>query len=342
MDDQILVTGGSGMLGDSLVRRLAHAGHGVHSVDLHVPAEPAHGVQYTIGDIGDKALLAGLLSGVTTVVHCASGLPSYSKGRLREISVEGTRNVFEAARAAGVLRVVHVSSAAVYGLPFEVPTSETHPRRPVDAYSRAKAEAEEIAEGFRGRGMCVSILRPKTFLGPGRMGLFAMLFEWAADGRNFPVLGRGDVLSQMLAVEDLVEFIMLLIAAPDEVADDTYNLGAAEFGTLRAAFQSVLDAAGHGKRVVSLPVRPALPLLRLLERSHLSPVYQRLTHKLLIDSYVSIDKARERLGFTPRFSNEDAILRSYHWWRRQRPAGVGKTSRDAWRQGALSLAKVFF
>ncbi|MGI5151630.1 NAD-dependent epimerase/dehydratase family protein [Plantactinospora sp. CA-294935] len=342
MGDRIVVTGGSGMLGDNLVRRLARAGYEVHSVDLRAPAEPTNGVEHTTGDIGDQVLLTDLFSGATAVVHCASGLPSYSKGRLREISVDGTRNVFGTARAADVPRVIHVSSAAVYGLPLEVPTSETHPRRPVDAYSRAKAEAEEIAEEFRDTGMCVSIVRPKTFLGPGRMGLFAMLFEWAADGRNFPVLGRGDILSQMLAVEDLVEFIMLLLSAPDEAASDTYNLGAAEFGTLRAAFQSVLDAAGHGKRVVSLPVRPALPLLRLLERSHLSPVYRRLAHKLLIDSYVSIDKARERLGFSPRFSNEDAILRSYDWWCQQRPAGVGRTSRDAWRQGALSLARVFF
>jgi nucleoside-diphosphate-sugar epimerase len=269
-------------------------------------------------------------------------LPSYSAGRLREISVDGTRNVFEMARAAGVPRVVHVSSAAVYGLPVQVPTPETHPRRPVDAYSRAKAEAEEIAEQFRDTGMCVSIVRPKTFLGPGRMGLFAMLFEWAAEGRNFPVLGRGDVLSQMLDVEDLVDCIMLLLSASGDVAGDTYNVGAAEFGTLRAAFQSVLDAAGHGRHVVSLPVRPALPLLRLLERSHLSPVYRRLAHKLMIESYVSIERARDRLEYSPRFSNENAILRSYDWWRRQRPAGVGRTSRDAWRQGALTLAKSFF
>lgn len=330
------------MLGGNLVRRLARAGYVVHSVDLRTPVEPTNGVEHTTGDIGDKVLLTDLFSGAAAVVHCASGLPSYSTGRLREVSVDGTRNVFETARATDVPRVIHVSSAAVYGLPSEVPTLETHPRLPVDAYSRAKAEAEEIAEEFRDAGMCVSIVRPKTFLGPGRMGLFAMLFEWAADGRDFPVLGRGDILSQMLAVEDLVEFIMLLLSAPDEVASDTYNLGAAEFGTLRAAFQSVLDAAGHGKRVVSLPAWPALPLLRLLERSHLSPVYRRLAHKLLIDSYVSIDKARERLGFSPRFSNEDAILRSYDWWCRQRPASVGRTSRDAWRQGALSLARFFF
>jgi len=254
--------------------------------------------------------------------------------------------VLEAGYRAGVQRVVHISSTAVYGLPAQVPTPEEHPRLPVDTYSRAKAEAEEVAETFRARGMCVPILRPKTFVGPGRMGLFAMLFEWAEDGRNFPVLGSGDARIQMLAVEDLVAAVDTVLSAPPDIAGDTYNLAAAEFGTLREDFQAVLDAAGHGKRVVSLPARPALAMLRLLGRTRLSPVYGRLLHKLLADSYVSIDKARQRLGFEPRFSNREAILRSYRWWQEGRtglpPGGSGRTSGDAWRQGALALAKAFF
>jgi nucleoside-diphosphate-sugar epimerase len=151
---------------------------------------------------------------------------------------------------------------------------------------------------------------------------------------------------QMFAIEDLVAAVAGVLLAPADVAGDTYNLAAAEFGTLREDFQAVLDAAGHGRRVVSLPARPAVAGLRLLERARLSPVYGRLLHKLLADSYVSIDKASDRLGFRPRLSNRDAILRTYAWWRAHRtdgaPRGAGRTSRDAWRQGALSLAKVFF
>ena len=173
-----------------------------------------------------------------------------------------------------------------------------------------------------------------------------MLFEWAEEGRNFPVLGSGAVRIQMLAIADLVAAVAGVLSAPRDVANDTYNLAAAEFGTLREDFQAVLDAAGHGKRVVSLPARPALAVLRLLERARLSPVYGRLLHKLLADSYVSIDKARERLAFRPQLSNRDAILRTYAWWQANRadgsPRRSGLTSHDAWRQGALSVAKVLF
>jgi nucleoside-diphosphate-sugar epimerase len=252
--------------------------------------------------------------------------------------------VLGAALRADARRVVHISSTAVYGLPKIVPTTEDHPRAPVDVYSAAKSEAEEVAEKYRTEGLCVPILRPKTFLGPGRMGLFSMLFEWAEEGRNFPVLGRGDVRIQMFAVEDLVDAVVSILGAPDEVANDTYNLAATEFGTLREDFQAVLDAAGHGKRVVSLPARPALATLEVLRRAGLSPVYGRLLHKLMADSFVSVGKAADRWGFRPRLSNRDAILRTFGWWRENRPAGggAGRTSQEPWRQGLLAAAKVFF
>ncbi|MCW3840450.1 NAD-dependent epimerase/dehydratase family protein [Micromonospora yasonensis] len=344
--DHIVVTGACGMLGSHLVRRLLAEGHRVHGVDL-LPAAHTHPrLAHSQGDVRDAALLARVLADASAVVHCAAALPSYPAEMIRSIIVDGTHAVLGAARRVQVPRVVHISSTAVYGLPRLVPTPEDHPREPVDAYTRAKVEAELLVERFRGDGLCVPVLRPKTFLGPGRMGLFAMLFEWAEEGRNFPVLGRGDVRVQMFAVEDLVDAVLTVLAAPDDIAADTYNLGAAEFGTLREDFQAVLDAAGHGRRVVGLPAVPALAALRALERSGLSPVYGRLLHKLRADSYVSIDKARERLGFKPRFSNQDAILGTYDWWRANRSSaaatGAGRTSREPWRQGALSLAKIFF
>jgi nucleoside-diphosphate-sugar epimerase len=339
------------VLGTYLVDHLSRAGSKVRAFDLRpLPTRP--GLRPFTGDVRDPGALAEAFRGADAVVHCASALPSYPVADIRSIVVEGTATVLEAARAAAVPKVVHISSTAVYGLPRLVPTPEDHPHEPVDPYSSAKAAAEKVAERFRAEGMCLPVLRPKTFLGPGRMGLFDMLFQWAEEGRHFPVLGRGDVRIQMLALDDLVDAVVAVLRAPDGVACDTYNIGAADFGTLREDFQAVLDAAGHGKRVVSIPGRPAVAVLRALERTRLSPVYGRLLSKLLADSYVSVDKARERLGFRPRMSNRKAILRTYDWWRAQRvtaapePArkgqGGGRTSQDPWRQGVLGLAKVLF
>lgn len=234
----IAITGAAGMLGSRLAERLLADGKDVRGVDLR----PGPGVA-VVGDIRDPAVMARALDGAEVLVHAAAALPSYPDEQIRSIIVGGTENVFAAARAAGDPRVVHISSTAVYGLPKVVPTPETYPREPVDTYSRAKAAAEEIAERHRAAGMCVPILRPKTFVGPGRMGLFSMLFEWAEEGRNFPVLGRGDVRIQMFGIDDLVDAVVTVLTAPEDVANDTYNLAAAEFGTLRQDFQAVLDAA---------------------------------------------------------------------------------------------------
>lgn len=344
---RVAVTGAAGVLGSQVARRLLERGVEVHALDLR-PVPAAERLVPFQGDIRDAEAVGAALRGVDAVVHCACALPSYPEDTIRSIAVDGTRTVLTAAGDAGAARVVHVSSTAVYGLPKRVPTPEDHPREPVDTYSAAKAEAEEVAEGFRAEGLCLPILRPKTFLGPGRLGLFDMLFEWADEGRHFPVLGRGDVRVQMLGLSDLVDAVTTVLTAEPEVADDTFNIGAVEFGTLREDFQCVLDAAGHGRRIRSIPARPAVAALRLLERTGLSPVYGRLISKLLDDSYVSVDKARERLGFVPRLSNQDAVLATYRWWRddrarrEARPAGGERTSNEPWRQGALGLAKVFF
>lgn len=151
----------------------------------------------------------------------------------------------------------------------------------------------------------------------------------------------------MLSVEDLVDMVELVLAREPEVAGDTYNIGAAEFGTIKEDFQAVLDAAGHGKHVVSLPLRPALFGLKALERAHVSPVYGRLIDKLRNDSFVSIEKAGERLGFKPRYSNREAILATYDWWREARAntapdRSSGRTSSDRWRQGALGAVRFLF
>ncbi|HVQ94731.1 MAG TPA: NAD-dependent epimerase/dehydratase family protein [Mycobacteriales bacterium] len=342
----VLVTGGTGMLGGHLVRRLAERGDRVRAVDLRQPASPQPGTEYLVGDVRDGDLMARAAAGVDAVVHCAAALPSYPDAEIRSVIVGGTRTVLGACQRAGVGHVVHISSTAVYGLPDRVPTTEDAPIAPVDTYSTAKAAAEEVCQRYRADGQLLTVLRPKTFVGPGRLGLFSMLFEWADDGHHFPVLGRGDVRIQMLAIDDLLDGVLLALAAAPAAAGGTYNLGATEFGTLREDFQAVLDAAGHGKRVIRLPAAPALAVLRLLGRTGLSPVYGRLLSKLTADSYVSVERARDQLGFTPRYSNQDAVLRTFAWWRAERTAGrlagPGRTSRDAWRQGALGWAKALF
>lgn len=347
MAQTYLITGGAGFLGINLCRFLTARGQKVVSLDIAPFTYPdmVDQVQAITGDIRDRQAVRAALAGVDQVVHAAAALPLCTREEIFTTEVDGTRIVLEEAQRAGLPRVIHISTTAVYGIPDHHPLVETDRMHGVGPYGEAKVLAEGVCEELRQQGLCLPILRPKSFIGPERLGVFALLYEWARDGKNFPILGRGDNLYQFLDVEDLCEAIWQCATLPPEVVNDTFNIGAKEFGTPRTDFQAVLDYAGHGRRIVSLPEGPAILALRTLERLGFSPLYQWIYETVGKESFVSIAKAEERLGFAPKYSNRDALLRNYRWYLAnvdRLSGGSGVTHRVPWAQGALRLAKAFF
>ena len=342
-----LVTGGAGFLGLNFVRRLCASGAPeVRSLDTAPwPGAEIPGLEAVTGDIRDPAAVRACMAGVHSVVHCAAALPLHPRSVIRSTEVAGTRVLLEEAARAGVQRFVFISSTAVYGIPDHVPVLETDPLQGVGPYGCAKIEAEKLCGEWRDRGMCVAVLRPKSFIGPERLGVFSLLYDWALDGRGFPVLGAGRNRYQLLDVDDLCDAILAALSRPRQVVSDVFNIGAGEFSSLRSDFQAVLDEAGFGRRVVCLPQRPSILALQLLERLHLSPLYRWVYETAAKESWVSIDKASRALGFSPRYSNREALLRNFRWYREnaaQVRARTGVSHRDSWNQGVLKVAKAFF
>ncbi len=343
----VLVTGGAGFLGINLLRFLHAKGYDLVSLDLADFTYPDMKDKVFIvrGDIRDRAAVERAMKGVDIVVHAAAALPLYSPEDIYSTDVEGTRIVLETARAHGVERVIHISSTAVYGIPDHHPLLETDRLHGVGPYGEAKILAEEVCLEFRKGGMIVPIIRPKSFVGPERLGIFALLYDWALDRRNFPILGDGRNRYQLLDVEDLCEVIHRCMTLPAERVNDTFNIGAERFDTWGENVQAVLDRAGFGRRVVPVPAAPVVWGLRALEKLRLSPVYEWVYGTVAKDSFVSIDKAQRQLGFTPKYSNKDALLRNFQWYIDHRDsfaAQSGISHRVPWKQGALRLAKVFF
>ena len=342
-----LVTGGSGFLGINLIRHLIERGHTVVSLDL-LPFDYddcKDRVEAIVGDIRDRAAVDRAMPGVEIVVHCAAALPLYSKADIVSTDIDGTRNVLDSAFAARVDRVIHVSSTAVYGVPDHHPLYETDPLIGVGPYGEAKIAAEALCIDYRKKGMCIPILRPKSFVGPERLGVFALLFDWARDGRNFPLPGRGNNLYQLMDVADLCDAIYLCATLDRAVVNDVFNVGAKEFDTVKNDFQAVLDRAGKGKRIVALPEFPMKVALAVLRALRLSPVYKWAYGTVSKESFVSIEKAERVLGFKPRYSNKAALLRNYEWYLanlHRFDGSSGVTHRVPWSQGVLGLAKRFF
>jgi len=344
--EKVLITGGAGFLGINLIRHLMARGYGISSLDVEEFDYPERdGIETIKGDIRDKALVDRAMEDADLVVHTAAALPLYSPEDIYTTDVEGTRNVLEAARRHGVKRVVHVSSTAVYGIPDHHPLYETDKLEGVGPYGQAKIQAEMICLEYRARGMVVPIIRPKSFVGPERLGVFALLYDWAFTGHDFPMVGSGNNRYQLLDVEDLCEAIYLTLTLPETQVNDTFNIGAREFTTMKEDYQAVLDYAGHGKKVVGFPAAPAILGLRVLDRLGLSPLYKWVYETASKDSFVSIEKAERELGFEPRYSNKDALLRNFRWYienRAQFENASGVSHRVPWSQGAIGLLKRFF
>ncbi len=342
----VLVTGGAGFLGINLCRYLLERGYGVRSLDIAPFEYPERTrVDAILGDVRDAAAVAHAMRVVSCVVHAAAALPLASPAEIHSTDVQGTWVVLDAAFHAKVGRLVFISSTSVYGVPDHHPIHEADSLKGVGPYGEAKIQAEHLCEVERTRGACVSILRPKSFVGPERLGIFEMLYDFAFQGRNFPVLGSGHNRYQLLDVEDVCEAIRLCLQMPADRVNDTFNLGATVFGTLRDSFQAVLDRAGHGKHVIGIPAAPAIAILKVLERLHLSPIYPWIYETCDRESYVSVERIELQLGFQPRYSNRDALLRNYDWYVRHRDETLGKAGvshRVPWKRGALKLAEYFF
>lgn len=342
-----LVTGGAGFLGINLCRYLLARNHVVRSLDIAPFDYPEQKTVEAIrGDIRDPAAVKRALDGINIVVHCAAALPLCDEEEIFSTNLSGTGAVLEGAIHSGVSRFIHISSTAVYGIPTHHPIRERDAMQGVGPYGESKIGAERLCQQFRAKGLCVPILRPKSFVGPERLGAFELLYNWAYEGRNFPVLGSGSNRYQLLDVEDLCEAIYLCATNADsKLVNDTFNVGAREFGTMRENFQAVLDHAGRGGKVVSLPAGPAIVVLRILERLHLSPFYKWIYETAARESFVSTEHVEQALGFTAKYSNRDALIRNYEWYVKHRDEirrSSGTSHRVAWRRGALRLAKCLF
>jgi len=343
----IYITGISGFLSINLVRFLLEKGNknisGIDLVDFTYPERDQ--ISFLQGDIRDREAVRKSMQCADIVIHTAAALPLYTPEDIYTTDVVGTRILLEEAKAIGVKRFIHISSTAVYGVPDHHPLYETDPVHGVGPYGEAKVEAEAVCEEFRNDGMCLPIIRPKSFVGPERLGVFAIFYEWASEGKGFPMIGSGRNRYQLLDVDDLCRAIHACMTLPKNTVDDTFNIGAAEYTTMREDYQAVLDEAGFGKKMVAFPAGPVILALKVLEALKLSPLYPWIYETAAKDSFVSIDKAREKLGVEPRYSNQEAMIRNYHWYLKNKDAltgGDGVSHRLPWKQKALKLLKAFF
>jgi len=335
-----LITGGAGFFGIHMCRNLVAHGQKVISYDrLTIPmSEQLPQVKQVRADVLDTAALASALAGVDYVIHAAAELSLAPPEAINAVNAEGTRIVLEQAAKAGAKRLVFIGSTAIYGMPKEHPIFETMPLDPMGDYGVAKFKAENYC--VTAQGIETVRIRPKSFIGTGRLGIFQILFDWIECGKRIYVLGNGNNRFQLMEVRDLAEACYL--AALRGKDKEVYNIGASHFGTVNEDLGALLTHAGTRSRIFHIPSKPAKMLLAFLEWLHLSPVYRWVYDTADQDSWVSIEKAQHDLGWQPHFSNKEALISTYDWYLKEGKIMAQQTGtghRVAWKQGILKIVK---
>lgn len=333
----VLITGGSGYFGSVLVERCLAQGDRVRVLDLH-PSDTA--AESLVADVRDLAAVRRACEGVDLVLHNVAQVPlARNRALFWSVNVTGTANVLLAARDAGVAKVVHTSTSAIYGIPAHNPVDEESPARPLEAYGHAKLEAEVLCRQAAADGLDVSIIRPRTILGHGRLGLMAILFELVAEGAPVFVFDGGHNRYQLVHADDLAD---ACLRAGDRPGPRAYNIGATSFGTMRETLEAVCEAAGTGARVRSIPSAPARIAMRVLSAVGQGPFAPY--HWLLYGESLWFDtsRAQEELGWTPEHSNASMVIESYRWFLEHRDdqGGEGRSHHQSpVRLGALRVLR---
>jgi nucleoside-diphosphate-sugar epimerase len=332
----VLVTGGSGYFGSVLVDDAVARGDRVRVLDRN-PPDPREGVEFVAGDIRDRPAVRAACEDIDVVFHNVAQVPlAKDRALFRSVNVVGTANLLVAARDAKVTKVVHTSSSAVFGIPESNPVTEDTLPRPLEDYGRAKLEAEQLCHEAVAAGLDVTIVRPRTILGHGRLGIMAILFEFVADGAPVFVLNRGDNRYQFVHASDLAD---ACLRAGDRAGATVYNVGATEFGTMRETLQALVDHAGTGSRVRSLPVGPTRAAMQSLAGLGLAPFAPY--HWMLYGEslWFDVTRARSELAWESKHSNASMVVESYDWFLAHRAQLEGATGSEHQSPARLGLLR---
>jgi len=341
-----IITGGAGFLGYHLADFLIKKKHKVAIVDIDDSHKQEYSdkVEFFKTDVRDYKALEKIFRNADVVIHAAAALPRWKAREIYDININGTKNALEAAIKNKVERFIFISSTAVYGIPKKHPIYESDQLagKEIGPYGDSKVKAEKLCKSYRDK-LCVTIIRPKTFIGTGRLGVFQILYDWVKEGKRIPMIGRGNNKYQLLDVDDLVEIIYLISKAPKEKVNDTFNIGAEMFGTIKESLIALCDYAKTGAQPLATPAYIVKPILKLFEVLKISPLYKWVYETLDKDSFVSIEKIKKAIKWKPKYSNKDALIKSYKWYLQHyeelKTLKSGVTHRVAWNQGILGLFK---
>lgn len=328
MTDLILVTGGTGFIGQPLIRALRAQGRAVRTLarDPRTSAAQAiraMGAEVVPGDMLNRSSLQQALAGVTHVFHLAGRLlvPGVPASDYEQLHVTGVQQFIAACAETGsVQRIVHCSTTGVLGPTGPHPADETAPLRPSNIYEKTKAQGEQVAlELARRHGLKLCVARPALVYGPGDIHLLGWFR--AIQRGYYAVVGRGDNLLHPIYIDDLVDGLWRCAESSNAV-ERVYHLVGERPLPIRELAEAIAHAVGRRLPAWHLPWRVAHGLARGFEAlpgvppARLPLTRQRLTFMMESRAY-SGQRARDELQFTPQTDLDTGLHHTVAWYRQQ-------------------------
>ena len=336
-----MVTGRSGFFGQVLTERLLNQNKKVRIFDKIGSKIDHPNLEVIIGDVRDKEKLNEIFDDVKIVYHNIAQVPiAKNKNLFWSVNYEGTENILNASLKKKIKHLVFISSSAVYGIPERNPIKEDSKKYPLEEYGKAKLAAEELCKKFINEGLTCSIIRPRTILGPGRLGIFQILFEWIYLNLNIPVIDKGNNIFQFIHANDLADVCMKV--GTKEVSMD-YNVGANIYGSMRENLENLINNVGSKSKIKSVSSSFANISMNFTSYFGLSPLAKY--HALMYGNsmYFDTSLAQKELNFNPIYSNDEMLLESFKWYQLNREKIIHKSTQgskhqNALRQGILRVA----
>ena len=321
---KVLVTGGTGFTGKALVRRLLDEGHTVTALDYKEGLKTQElrdwGAKVVIGSVTDRQVVDEAMQGIEIVQHMAAAFREMDvpESYYDEVNVNGTRNVLESAKNAGVKRFIYTSTCGVHGNVDNPPGDETAPIQPADYYQKTKYLAEPIVMEFNSPEMPCVILRPAAIYGPGDPERFFMIFKRVASGK-FPMFGNGKTLYHPLYIDNLVDALMLAME-PGKGDGEAYLIADEEYVEIEDLVKRTAKALGTEVKIPHYPVMPLVIAGHICEKVckpfHITPpIFPRRVDWFRQNRAFKIDKAKRDLGYEPKVDLDEGLKRTAEWYR---------------------------
>ncbi|MFO0812803.1 MAG: NAD-dependent epimerase/dehydratase family protein [Gemmatales bacterium] len=338
-----VVTGATGLLGSHLAEQLTLAGHRVRAL-VRPTSDTEYlqsiGVECLAGDLGDAASLRQAMNGADTVYHSAAKVGDWGRpSEFQRDTVEGTRNVAEACLAAGVRRLVHVSSTSAYGHPSDsVETvDETHPLGERfwiwDYYTRAKVEAERLLWAmYEKQKLPLTVVRPSWLYGPrDRLSIHRM--HGILSQKKVRIIGPGTNRMNTIYAGSVAR-CCLLAAASEKALGQAYNATNDGIITQQGWFDLWAEEFGLPKPTVHVPYKLAFHAGLVMEACYRAvgakkpPLITRYAAWLLgRPTYYVTGKAERELGWSPMVRYPEGVRLAVEWYRGQQgQLATGKAS----------------